>query len=191
MKLMTKSALLTLSIALSGCVTGPVIAPAGSFNAEPFSLTLANDWSSFARKGEGVKGAALTKDGRVLNELAVYLIEDERDLKLGKGGAQEEVVYNPGLSQLELVEFATATLTSLSYKNVETVDVKLVIFVGQDGVGFDFTGFYESGLKANGIMRLAETENGLAVGFYVSPERVYFDRDAAEARVALDSARLP
>lgn len=188
---MTKSALFTLALALSGCVTGPVIAPAGSFNAEPFSLTLENDWSSFARKGQGVQGAALTKDGRILNELTVYLIEADSDLKPGKGGTQEEVVYNPGLSQLELVEFATATLTSLSYKNIGTIDVKPALFVEQDGVGFDFTAFYENGLKAKGFMRLAETDSGLAMGFYVSPERVYFDRDASEARVALNSARLP
>lgn len=190
MKLKTKILFLSAAAFLSACATGPVLAPSGAFVAEPFTLNLNQNWSAFKRKSEGVQGAALTREGLDLNMLAVYMIEEGHDLKAGKGGTQEEVDYKSGMSQLELVEFATASLASLDMKNIEVSSVETTTFAGEDGVGFDFQGFYKSGLAAKGIMRVSETDMGLAMGIYVAPTRVYYDRDAEEARRALTSARL-
>ena len=180
----------TAALLLSGCAAGLKAAQPGNYAAKVMTVPLQQSWSVADSKYQGAQRANFTKDGFGLNQMSLVLIEEGHDMKPGKDKSEEPVNYEPGMSQLDMVEFMQASLAAIGYTAVDVSNVAPAQFVGQSGITMDLSGKYETGLNLRGVASMAETDQGLAVGFFVAPSRFYFDRDADEARAALAGARL-
>lgn len=186
-----KSALIGLSMfALSACITGPQLAPAGLYDAGSYQVRLATDWNAIAVKtGNNKNGHLLTLDGPALN--SVYLFSDikEGDSLIKERNKENPVpTFDPALFELELVEFVTDSLQKGSgLGSIQTRDIRPDTFAGNDAVRFDFTGVDQSGLNISGEALLAVADDTLDALLFMAPTEYYFEKDRANIDAIFNS----
>jgi hypothetical protein len=190
---MFKSAAITIGAALllSGCVTGPQLAPAGDFVAGSYTVPLKQDWTSMDIKtGKGKPAKLLTMDGTMLN--AVYLISDlEEGDSLLKERKKENPVpkFSADFSDLEMIEFLTDNLErGQGFLNVETTNVEPSEFKGEDAVQFEFSAVNADGLKLHGKSLLGMKDDKLNIILYYAPAIYYYDKLEADVNAMFEAA---
>lgn len=190
---MFKKVTITIGAALilSGCVTGPELAPAGSFEAGSYSVPLTQDWTSMSIKtGKGKPAKLLTMDGTMLN--SVYLFSDlaEGDSLLKERKKENPVPkFSADFSDLEMIEFLTDNLErGQGFLNVETSNVEPAEFKGEDAVQFEFSAVNANGLKLHGKSLLGVKDDKLNIILYYAPAIYYYDKLEADVAAMFASA---
>lgn len=176
------------AMALTGCVATMSAAPAGSYSLKDgTSMTLQHAWTHIPDNLNATNGSIMTKDGMSLNQLYILTVEPEGKMVTVADKSQEYPEFEAGSSELKQIEFITANLSRLGFENVKTLNVSPTTLSGMEGVQFDLTGNYASGLNMKGKVALAESEAGLHTIIFMAPATYYYDRDVAEVDAIIES----
>ena len=173
----------------TACVTPPSVAPAGTLQPEAeFSVDLARDWSHFPAAFNPItQGSMITQDGFILNRIHMMTLEAGEPIM--KARKTDDVPrFNTGMSQIELVELVTATLNRVGYESVTAENVEPMDFDGLDGVQFQITGKFDTGLNLKGNVGLAQDGEKLHVIYFLAPELHYHETMEDEAKAIIASA---
>lgn len=191
MRNFTKYALMTAcAVALTACVTGPQLAPAGPFTAGSITVDLKSDWNAMAIKtGKNKKSTLLTKDGPALN--AVYLFHDlqEGDSLLREVRKEDPVPkFDSEMFDLELAEFLLDSLSKGSgYTNMETGNVRPDTFNDEDAIRFDINGKTADCLNIEGSALMTVINEQLNIILFLAPSEYYADKDRDEVDAIFNS----
>src|SRR5262249_49359093 len=147
-------------------------------------------WTSIPPQLNGAtSGTVLTRHGVTLDRVDILSVAD--------GGAILRVQphddaprYHKGMSDLELVELVTASLTRMGFTDVATVNARPQRFAGGAGVRFGLTGRYHSGLNMRGDVILVQAHDKLDAIMFIAPAAYYYDANAQDIDHLMTSARL-
>ena len=175
----------------AACTETVTLAPAGVYSAGGYAFDLQRDWSHIP---EGLDRAVtvdqLTVDGPRLNQ--VYLIDGLADGAAMVERADEEdpaPAFRAGMSELEIVEFLTDSLSALGMQDVAAENVRPASFAGAPGVRFDFTAARDNGLTLRGTAAASSAGEALDGLVFIAPAEHYFGYYRAEVDAMFDSAR--
>lgn len=191
MRKFTKYALMTACVvAMSACVTGPQLAPAGQYTAGSITVDLLSDWNAMAIKtGKNKKSTMLTKDGPALN--AVYLFHDlqEGDSLLRERRKEEPVPkFDAEMFDLELAEFLLDSLAKGSgYTGLASSNVRPDTFNDEDAIRFDINGRTADGLNIEGSALMAVINDQLNIILFLAPSEYYADKDRRDVDAIFNS----
>ena len=147
---------------LPACVTTMTAAPAGTLALKDnATVNLTQSWTSVPDALHEAKGVVLTKDGMMLNRVHLISVEPGKEMVDVSDKSLEYPVYSAGMSRLEQVNFVTSSLARLGFADLKTASVMPATLSGADGIRFDISGKYASGLNLRGKVGMAETEAGL------------------------------
>lgn len=191
MRNFTKYALMTAcAVALTACVTGPQLAPAGQYTAGSITVDLLSDWNAMPIKtGKNKKSTILTKDGPALN--SVYLFHDLNagDSLLRERRKEEPVPkFDTEMFDLELAEFLMDSLTKGSgYTGMETSNVRPDTFNDEDAIRFDINGKTAAGLNIEGSALMSVIDEKLNIIMFLAPSEYYADKDRRDVDAIFNS----
>jgi len=177
---------------LPACAATMTAAPAGTLALkDSATVNLSQSWTSVPDALHGAKGTVLTKDGMMLNRVHIITVEPGDEMIDVNDKSLEYPVYSTGMSSLEQVNFVTSSLARLGYADLETASVTPATLSGIDGIRFDISGKYASGLNLRGKVGMAETDAGLNMIIFVAPSEYYYGRDVAEIETMISTIRFP
>lgn len=189
--MMRLSTLLAAGLLAAACTETVTLAPAGAFSTGHYVMELERDWSRIPDGlAPSVSVDQLTVDGPQLNQ--VYLIDGLKDGAAIIERDEDEdpaPVFRTAMSELDVVEFLTDTLSEMGLQDVAVSDVRPADFAGSPGVRFDFAAARENGLALAGSAAAAtsgETLNGL---IFVAPAEHYYNAYRGDVETMFDSAR--
>lgn len=176
---------------LTACAPTMTAAPAGAFqSATPLAVTLDNSWTHIPPQLNGVtNGSVLTRHGVALNRVDLISLESGQSL-IRVGRDVDAPTFRAGMSELELVELATASLRRLGLTDIAPQNVRPHALAGAPGVRMSIVGKYESGLNLRGDIAMAESNGRLNVIMFLAPAVHYYDASATEIEHLIQSARI-
>ena len=136
---------------LGACAATPETVPAGRYDSEAgFAVTLERDWSRWpAAINPATHGEYLTQDGVLLNRLHLVTLKDGASLvRTARGETAPQ--YNASGSELEVVDFLTASLDEVGYNALAADDIRPATIDGADAIRFALAGKWENGLDVRG-----------------------------------------
>ena len=183
---------LSAILILPACAVTMSAAPVGTLALKNnATVNLTQSWTSVPDALHGAKGTVLTKDGMMLNRVHIISVEPGDEMVDVTDKSLEYPVYSEGMSRLEQINFVTSSLARLGFVDVKTASVAPATLSGTDGIRFDMSGKYASGLNLRGKVGMAETDAGLNMIIFVAPSEYYYDRDVAEVDAMISSIRFP
>lgn len=189
---MKHSILISMSaLALTACVQVPVAAPAGALQPEAgFQVQLNQAWTHYPETSNPVtQGSFVTLDGPILNRVHMMTISDGEAIM--KASKRDDVPrYTVGMSQIEMVELLTSSLNRVGYSSIEADNIAPADFDGSEGIRFNVTGKYDTGLNLKGDVAVAEIDNQLHIIFFLAPELHYYDATTADVDALINSANF-
>ena len=177
---------------LPACTTTMSAAPAGTLALKDnATVNLTQSWTSVPDGLHGAKGTVLTKDGMMLNRVHLISVKPGKEMVDVTDKSLEYPVYSDGMSRLEQINFVTSSLARLGFVDVKTASVMPATLSGTDGIRFDISGKYSSGLNLRGKVGMAETDAGLNMIIFVAPSEYYYERDIAEVDNMISTISFP
>jgi len=134
-------------------------------------------------------GSVLTRHGVELDRVDLMSIAVGGSI-MKVGPHDDAPRYRAGMSDLELVELVTSSLTRMGFTDVQTVNVRPQQFAGAAGVRFGITGKYHSGLNMRGDIVLAQANSKLDAIMFIAPAAYYYDANSEEIEHLISSAHL-
>lgn len=177
--------------ALSACAPTMVAAPAGAFqSATPLAVDLEHSWTHIPPQLNGVtNGSVLTRHGVMLERVDLMSIRPGGSiLKVARNVDAPQ--FRAGMSEPELVELVTSSLSRLGFTDLNAANIRPHQLVFGNGVRFELTGKYRSGLNMRGDCVLAESNGALNVILFLAPAAYYYDANEAEIDHLIQSARV-
>lgn len=191
MNMITRTAVVAFTaLSLVACASGPVLAPAGDFNAGSYSVPLKQDWTAMKVKtGKGKSAQLLTMDGLSLNSVYLFSDMEEGDSFMKERKKESPVPkYSVDMSELELVEFVTESLErGGGLVNIEATNIEPATFKGEDAIRFDFSAVNEDGLNQSGSSILGTVDDKLNIVLYMAPSIYYYGKLKGEVEAMFDS----
>lgn len=164
-------------LVLAACVDSISLAPAGPYQPDAgFQTSLQDDWTHYPKSINPMttQGSVLTKDGLRLNQIHMLTLESETPmLKATKNDNFPE--FRAGMSEIELIEFLTSSLSILGFQDVEATNVEEESIGGLDGVRVKLAGKQPSGLNIKGDVAMVRHDGMLSMVMYIAPTEYYFD----------------
>ena len=183
----------------SACVSPPILAPAGKYNAEEQIVTLDRDWSDYSPL-QGVyipksKVRFLTIDGASLNRLYISEGLSTADpLFVGPNGDRKSNPAPRGsenMSLSEQIEYVAKSIVELGYTKIETKSPKPVKISGQSGVRFELSMKTKEGLNISGLAQAVAKDKKNYYIIYLAPSQNYYSKYLSNVTNIMDSALLP
>lgn len=186
---MKRFAALVAIAALTACVPTMTAAPAGAFDSgSGLAVSLQRDWTHIPPNlNFATTGSVLTRQGLSLQRVDILTLEPG-DAIIRVTRDEDAPEYRAGMSETELVELVTASLTRLGYTDITTDNIRAHQLAGAPGVRFNIGGKYSSGLNLRGDAALAESNGKLNVIIFVAPALHYYEASAAEVDALIQSA---
>lgn len=180
------------TILLTACTATMSAAPIGALALKNgATVNLTQSWTSVPDDLHNAKGTVLTKDGMTLNRVHIISVESGDEMVDVLDKSQEYPVFTAGMSSLEQVNFVTSSLARLGLADLQTAAVTPAKISGADGIRFDLSGKYSSGLKMRGKVGMAETPAGLNMIIFIAPSEFYYGRDIAEVDTMISTITFP
>lgn len=132
-------------------------------------------------------GSVLTRQGLSLQRVDILTLEPGNSI-IRVTRDEDAPEYRAGMSETELVELVTASLTRLGYTDITADNIRAHQLAGAPGVRFNIGGKYSSGLNLRGDAALAESNGKLNVIIFVAPASHYYEASAAEVDALIQSA---
>ena len=167
---------LACAVVVSSCASTVEIAPAGVFDVPDakYSVTLTEDWSYFPPNyvNDSV-GGLLTMDGPVLNRIILATLEPG-DSFVEARKSDDVPIYKDAFSNIEQIEFLTASLTRMGYEAVEASKVDSLTIDGREGVVVRISGKLQSGLNVQGDIAMVKLGEDLNIFAFFAPSVHYY-----------------
>jgi hypothetical protein len=179
------------TLGVAACTpTMSAVAPGPAETDTGISVNLQNSWTRIpSQLNAATTGTVFTRHGVMLNRVDVLSIEPGKSLiKVPRN--VDAPVFRTGMTELELVEFVTASLSRIGLRDLRTENVRSHTFLGAPGIRFNVAGKYASGLDMRGDAALAVVDGKLNVILFIAPAVHYYDANAAEIEQLIQSARL-
>lgn len=172
----------------TACVATPEAVSPGPYTSETgMTVNLDESWSMWAESiNLQTKGEYLTKDGLLLNRLHMVSLEDGDPLLKVRANA-DIPTFSSSSSELELVDFVTASLLNIGYTQMKADNIRPYQADGQGGLRFDLSGSWENGLKVRGDAAAFVVEDMLKLVFFLAPTMHYYGQSAQEVDRILSS----
>lgn len=178
---------------LAACVATPSAVQPGMFEPDTgFTVSLEEAWSYFPPNfNQATVGGYLTRDGFYLNRVHLITLEDGDSMIAGKGGDIERPYFHAGMTELEIVEMVTNSLTAIGYTTMEADEIRPAMVDGQPGMAFTLQGKWENGANIKGDVLAVPVGSDLHMMMFLAPELHYYEalQDSVEAMMA--SMNLP
>ncbi|HVK82431.1 MAG TPA: hypothetical protein VM915_17670 [Verrucomicrobiae bacterium] len=186
---MKRFAAFAAAAALAACVPTMAAAPAGGFDTgSGLAVNLQNSWTHIPPAiNYATTGSVLTRQGVSLQRVDILTLEPgESIVRVPRNTDAPE--YRAGMSETELVELVTASLTRLGYTDIVADNIRAHQLASAPGVRFNIAGKYSSGLNLRGDAALAESGGKLNIIIFVAPAAHYYEASAAEVDQLIQSA---
>lgn len=177
---------------LGACAVTPETVPAGRYDSEAgFAVTLEQDWSRWPEAiNPATHGEYLTQDGVLLNRLHLVTLKDGATLvRTARGDTAPQ--YNASGSELEIVDFVTASLDDVGYNAVMAEDIRPATIDGEDGLRFALAGKWENGLDVRGDAAAVARAGQLHLIFFLAPALHYYGALSEDVDAIIASVDLP
>ena len=175
----------------AACTETVTLAPAGVYSASSYAFDLQRDWSHIPDGlAPSVTVDQLTVDGPQLNQ--VYIIEQLADGAALIETAEEDdpaPAFRAGMTELDVVEFLTDSLSAVGLEDVAAEDVRPAPFAEASGVRFEFTARRANGLAVRGAAAASSAGDSLDGLVFLAPAEHYFTRYQSEVEAMFDTAR--
>lgn len=178
-----------LCAALAGCVAMTAAHP-GAYRAGAIGVDLQHAWTSIPPGLNTLtNGTVLTRHGTSLERVDIMTLSPGQSiLKVARN--VDAPKYRAGMSETELVEFVTASLTRMGLTDIAPDNVRAFTLAGSPGVRLNVNGRYPSGLNLRGDVAMAEANGKLNIIMFVAPAAHYYEASASEIDHLIGSARV-
>jgi len=177
---------------LPACAPTMSAAPVGTLALkDSATVNLTQSWTSVPDGLHNAKGTVLTKDGMTLNRVHIISVKSGKEMVDVSDKSLEYPVYSTGMSRLEQVNFVTSSLARMGFVDVKTASVTPATLSGAEGIRFDISGKYSTGLNLRGKVGMAETDAGLNMIIFIAPSEYYYGRDIAEVDNMISTINFP
>ncbi len=187
----------TLTLALSGCVTGYTLVTPGLATVGPLTVNASAGYNLAPTMfvGGQRKGAQTwTKDGLLLDRLTIIPeVPDGETLLVSRAKDAALPVFRKDMLPNELEELVQSTLTKLFGEGeavVGTSNLRPHRFGEHRGILFDVAATVSESPEYKGVVGAFIVDEKLNVMWYIAADPFYFDRHRAAAEAIIMSARL-
>jgi hypothetical protein len=188
------SALVFLAFALSGCVQGFSLVPAGGRAEINKAVTVepGGQWNKFVQGNNEI----WTLDGPALQELRFIGAVADGEQIWPKPTAplstpQRDLPdFRATMTPIEISELVVASLEQAGMGNVESKNLRPAKFGTQEGFRFDLAYAPESGLEWQGLAVATIRDKKLYLVLYRAPRIYYFERDRARVEQLISTIQF-
>ena len=185
------AALAAAGLLAAACTETVTLAPAGVYNASGYAFDLQRDWSHIPDGLDpSVTVDQLTVDGPQLNQvLLIEQLADGASLIVTAGADDPAPVFRTGMTELDVVEFLTDSLSALGLEDVAARNIRPAPFAGAAGVRFQFTARRANGLAVRGAAAASSAGDSLDGLVFLAPAEHYFSHYQGDVEAMFDTAR--
>lgn len=187
----------TLTLALSGCVTGYTLVTPGVAAVGPLTVNASAGYNlapAMFVGGQRKGTQTWTKDGLLLDRLTIIPeVPDGETLLISRAKDAALPVFRKDMLPNEIEELVESTLTKLFGEGeavVSTSNLRPHRFGEHRGILFDISATVTESPEYKGIVGAFIVDEKLNVMWYVGADPYYYDKHLAAAEAIIKSARL-